>query len=180
LRISFFDFVRTSDIRMSNAADCLGVSFSVITRLREARHEFHAAVTSSIGTRERVFAPAQLLHAIREHIARCDAISQRERCSRLFELTVLLYGALDWQFAGNGIDIEADVQLERMRQDHLHGGPTADDRLSIADWQTRLQQQLSHLEQETADEERYASRLVKLTALAQAALESACRHIELQ
>lgn len=165
---------------MSNAADCLDIPYSVLSRLREARHEFHASVTSSIGTRERVFAPAQLLHAIREHIARCDATSLRERCSRLFGLTVLLYGALDWQFAGNGIDIEADVQLERIRQDHLHGGPEADDRLSAADWQTRLHQQLSRLEQETNDDENYASRLVKLTALAQAALECASRHIELQ
>jgi hypothetical protein len=181
---SFADLVlrlcSTNDIRMSNAADCLDVSFSVIARLREARSDFHASVTSSIGTRERVFAPAQLLHAIREHIARCDATGLRERCSRRFELTVLLYGALDWQFAGNGVDIEADVQLERTRQDHLHGGPAADDRLSVADWRKRLQQQVALLEQETADDERYASRLVKLTALAQAALESACRHIELQ
>lgn len=165
---------------MTHAADCFDSAYAVLTRLRQARRDFHATVTNSVGTRERVFAPAQLLHAIRGHIARCDASNLRERCSRLFGLTVLLYGALDWQFAGNGIDIEADVQLERMRQNHRHGGPEADDRLSVADWQARLKQQLLRLEQEAADEERYAARLVKLTALAQAALESASRQIGLQ
>jgi hypothetical protein len=165
---------------MSNVASCLTPSYVVLARLREARHDFHMTVTSSVGTRERVFAPAQLLHTIRGHVVRCDAAGPRERCSKLFGLTVLLYGALDYQFAGNGIDIEADVQLERMRQNHLHGGPEADDRLSAADWQARLQHQVSRLDQAADDEQSYAGRLVKLTALAQAALESACRHIELQ
>ncbi|HVT33636.1 MAG TPA: hypothetical protein VHE32_13380 [Rhodanobacteraceae bacterium] len=159
---------------------CSPASYGILVKLRGARRAFHATLTDEAGTRERVFATPQLLRTLKTHIERSDRRSATERCLRLFELTVLLYGALDWQFAGNGIDIEADVQLERMRQNHLHGGPPADDRLSAEDWLVRLRQQVSRLEQEAADEESYASRLVKLTALAQAALESACRRIELQ
>ena len=90
-------------------------------------------------------------------------------------LTVLLYGALGWHFAGHGLDIEADVQLERIRQDHRHGGPDADDRLSAEEWRTRLQKQVLLLEQNASCTKNYAPRLVKLTALAQAALEATCR-----
>ena len=88
-----------------------------------------------------------------------------ERCTKLFVLTVLLYGALDWQFAGCGIDVETDVQLERMRQDYYHGGPAADDRLSPEGWRERLSQQVLRLEQQLSSPEDYAQRLVKLTAL---------------
>ncbi len=117
----------------------------------------------------------QLLRTLREHVAHSSIGTERERCGKLFLLTVLLYGALDWQFAGCGIDVETDVQLERMRQNYYHGGPAADDLLSPEGWRERLGQQVLRLEQQLSPPEDYAQRLVKLTALAQAALEAACR-----
>jgi hypothetical protein len=116
-----------------------------------------------------------VLRAVREHVAQSADGLHNERRTKLFVLTVLLYGALDWQFAECGIDVETDVQLERIRQDHYHGGPAADDLLSPEGWRERLQLQVSRLEQQLSCPDDYAGRLVKLTALAQAALEAACR-----
>ena len=51
----------------------------------------------------------------------------------------------------------------------------ADDQLRAQDWELRLQEQVARLEAQVASEEGYAARLIKLTALAQAALEAAHR-----
>ena len=160
---------------MSEAPDCADAPYDILRQLRDARREFHLTVTATTDTRERILAPPRLLQTLREHVAHSSIGNQRERCSKLFVLTVLLYGALDWQFAGCGIDVETDVQLERMRQDYYHGGPAADDLLSPEGWRERLSQQVLRLEQQLSSTEDYAQRLVKLTALAQAALEATCR-----
>ena len=149
--------------------------YDILERLRVARRDFHSAVTSTPGTRERVFEAPQFLRTLRDHIERSGVGSPRERASKLFGLTVLLYGALDWHFAGHGVDIEADVQLERIRQNQLHGGPDMDDRLSAEAWTERLRAQLVRLEGHLVSAEDYALRLIKQTALAQAALEAICR-----
>ena len=159
---------------MSNVSDCPDVRYDVLQRLRDARGALHAKVTST-GVRERVFSPVQLMRTLHEHVEFSADGTFRERYSRLFALTVLLYGALDWHYAGHGIDIEADVQLERIRQDYIHGGPVADDRLSAEEWRARLQGQLARLEQQVPRADEYAIRLVKLTGLAQAALEAVTR-----
>ena len=160
---------------MSSTSNIGDDKYDVLRRLRDARRDLHALVTESTGMRERSFAPAQLVRTLREHVSQSSIGSVHERCSRLFVLTVLLYGALDWHFAGHGIDIEADVQLERIRQDHCHGGVDADDQLRAQDWELRLQEQVVRLEAQVTSEEGYAARLIKLTALAQAALEAAHR-----
>ena len=143
-------------------------------RLQNAR-VLHLALTREVEARERTFAPSQLLRTLKTHVENVANGTPRERCGRLFVLTVLLYGALDWHYAGHGIDIEADVQLERMRQNYRYGGPEIDDRLSAEEWQTRMQHQIQRLEQQLAVEELYGMRLIKLTALTQAALEAASR-----
>ena len=170
-RAHCIDISRMSD-RLPNRAD---VHYAILNRLRSARRDFHAALTNIEGSRERLFAPVHLWHKLREHVGECALGGIEERCDKLFVLTVLLYGALDWHFAGQGIDVEADVQLERIRQNHRYGGPQIDAKLSPDEWRTRLQQQLLRLEQQLACEEVYADRLVKLTALAQAALEATYR-----
>ena len=160
---------------MPGVPDRSDIGYDILLRLRTARRDFHLNLSRSIDARERLFAPPQMLRSLREHVAQSADGLHNERCTKLFVLTVLLYGALDWQFAGFGIDIETDVQLERMRQDHYHGGPAADDLLSAEGWRERLHHQVVRLEQQLACPEAYAERLVKLTALAQAALEAACR-----
>ena len=160
---------------MSDPTECADTRYEMLRRLRAARSEFHAVVTRAADTRERVFAPHSLLRSIRSHVDNSAIGSAADRHRKLFMLTVLLYGALDWQFAGFGIDVEADVQLERIRQNHLHGGTDSDDRLSADEWRARLLEQVLRLEQQTSCNESYAACLVKLTALAQAALEAACR-----
>lgn len=160
---------------MFNLPDPSQDHYGILRLLRDARRDLHVSLMSEVGTCERVFAPAQMLPALREHVAQSADGLPNERCTKLFVLTVLLYGALDWQFAGYGIDVETDVQLERMRQDYYHGGPVADDLLSPEGWRERLNLQVSRLEQQLSRPEDYAQRLVKLTALAQAALEATCR-----
>ena len=154
--------------------------YGILVRLRDARRDFHATLTREAEMRERTFAPAQLLRMLRTQVEQISTCASRERCRSLFVLTVVLYGALDWQFAGHGIDIEADVQLERIRQNQQHGGPEADDRLTAEDWRDRLHKQVMLLERHVANEDEYAARLVKLTALAQAALEAASRQLHSQ
>jgi len=153
--------------------------YGILRLLRDARRDLQMSLMSEAGTCERVFAPAQMLRALREHVAQSADGLHNERCTKLFVLTVLLYGALDWQFADCGIDVETDVQLERMRQDYYHGGAAADDLLSAEGWRERLSQQVVRLEQQLSCSEDYAQRLVKLTALAQAALEATCRKLRI-
>jgi hypothetical protein len=158
--------------------DCIDTVYGLLIRLRQACRDFYATLTSETRKRERTFAPAWLLQTLHGCIeATANSIGQ-ERRSQLFVLTVLLYGALDWHFAGLGIDIEADVQLERIRQNHLHRGADADDRLSAEEWCERLQNQVLRLEQHVANTNEYGIRLVKLAALAQAALEAATRRLD--
>ena len=148
-----------------------------LLRLREARRDLHAALTHDVEMREKTFSAPRLLQTLRMHVEQSAEGTPRERCDRLFVLTVLLYGALDWQFAGHGVDIEADVQLERLQQSYRYGGPEADARLSAKGWRARMQHQITRLEQQLAVEELYAARLIKLTALAHAALEGASREL---
>ncbi|HJT97050.1 MAG TPA: hypothetical protein VJ696_01945, partial [Rhodanobacteraceae bacterium] len=60
-------------------------------------------------------------------------------------------------------------------QNQLHGGADMDDRLSAEAWTERLRAQLVRLEGHLVSAEDYALRLIKQTALAQAALEAICR-----
>jgi len=153
------------------------IDYDLLRRLRDARRAFHYALTHDVHARERLFAPVHFLETLRKHVDQIATGTPRERCGRLFVLTVLLYASLDWHFAGYGSDIEADVQLERIRQNYRYGGAQLDDRLSPAHWQSRMRDQLLRLEQQLAIEELYAMRLIKLTALAQAALEAASRQL---
>jgi len=91
-------------------ADAIDSRYALLERLRDARRDFHERITRDIETRERVLAPARVLQTLRDYIGRGVVSDPRQRCSELFVLTVLLYGALDLQFAGHGIDIEADVR----------------------------------------------------------------------
>lgn len=153
------------------------IDYDLLRRLRDARRAFHYALTHDAHARERLFAPAHFLETLRKHVDQSATGTSRERCGRLFVLTVLLYASLDWHFAGQGSDIEADVQLERIRQNYRYGGAQLDDRLSPAHWQSRMRDQILRLEQQLAVEELYAMRLIKLTALSQAALEAASRRL---
>ncbi|HEY4353928.1 MAG TPA: hypothetical protein VGN31_22070 [Paraburkholderia sp.] len=162
---------------MPEASDTLQARYDMLRRLRGARRDFHYALMRDAQTRERVFAPAHLLRTLREQVDQSSVGTTGERCNRLFVLAVLLYGALDWHYAGHGIDIEADVQLERLHQNDRYGGPQLDDRLSAKEWQTRMHHQVLRLEQQLAVEDLYAARLVKLAALVQAALEATSRQL---
>ncbi len=153
------------------------IDYDLLRRLRDARRAFHYALTHDIQARERMFSPVHLLQTLRKHVEQSATGTPRERCGRLFVLTVLLYASLDWHFAGRGVDIEADVQLERIRQNYRYGGPQLDDRLSVKDWQSRMRHQIVRLEHQLAVEELYSMRLIKLTALSQAALEAASRQL---
>jgi hypothetical protein len=162
---------------MTESADTLASRYELLERLRQARRAFHERLTSELETRERALAPARVLQTLREYIQRGAGAEPRQRCNELFVLTVLLYGALDWHFAGHGIDVEADVQVERLQQNYRFGGQEADAQLSANGWHARIQHQVMRLEQQLAVEELYAMRLVKLTALVQAALEAATRQM---
>lgn len=153
-------------------------NYDLLRRLREARRAFHCALTQDGDARERMFDPANLLQTLRQHVDQIATGTDKERCGRLFVLTVVLYASLDWNFAGHGVDVEADVQMERIRQNYRYGGPDIDDRLSPKEWQTRMRGQILRLEQQLAVDELYAARLVKLTALAQAAVEAAFRKLD--
>ena len=163
--------------RMTESTDAVESSYDLLARLRDARRDLHERLTGEFGTRERVLAPARMLQTLREFVQRGASSEPPQRCRELFILTVLLYGALDWHFAGHGIDIEADVQLERLQQNYRFGGPEVDARLSPREWHMRIEHQVARLEQQLAVKDLYATRLIKLTALAQAALEAATRQI---
>jgi hypothetical protein len=147
----------------------------ILESLREARRDLRATFLKTPGFSERVFAPSRLVTTVAAHVDDLAECSDRERRSKLFVLTTLLYGALDWLFANASVDVEADVQLERLQQVYRFGGPDADDRLSPEDWRARMRYQVQRLEQELAIEALYVNRLIKLTALTQAALEVATR-----
>jgi hypothetical protein len=147
----------------------------ILESLREARRDLRATFLKTPGFSERVFAPARLpgtLAAQVDDIGECD---MRERRGKLFVLTTFLYGALDWFFANASTDVEADVQLERLQQVYRFGGAEADGGLSPEDWRARMRYQVQRLEQELTIEALYVNRLIKLTALTQAALEAATR-----
>ena len=152
----------------------------LLRRIRDARRAFHYALTHDIDARQRMFDPANLLQTLRKHVDQMAIGTERERCGRLFVLTVVLYASLDWQFAGQGADVEGDVRAEQVRQSYRYGGREMDDRLSAGGWQTRMRGQILRLEQQAAVEELYAARLITLTALAQAALEAAFRRLDWQ
>jgi hypothetical protein len=151
----------------------------LLRRIRDARRAMHYALTYDIDARERMFSPVNLLQTLRKHVDMIATGTTQERCGRLFVLTVLLYASLDWTFAGHGVDVDAIVQTERLRLAYRFGGPELDDRLAPRDWQTRLRHQLLRLEQQLPVEELYAARLVKLAAIAHAALEAASRQLQL-
>jgi hypothetical protein len=160
---------------MSETASTFDPHREILERLREARRELRAMLLRTPGLSERTFEPLRLVRSLTAHIEDTGECHARERRAKLFVLTTLLYGALDWQFANADIDVEADVQLERLQQVYRFGGPDADGRLTPEDWRSRMQYQVQRLEQELAIEALYMNRLIKLTALAQAALEVATR-----
>jgi len=159
-------------------ADRKAPNFDILRRIREARRAFDYALSSDIEARERMFSSEYLLETLRKHVDLSATGTTSDRCGRLFVLTVLLYASLDWHFAGLDIDVEADVQVERIRQNYRYGGAHLDDRLSPKDWHMRMRAQILRLEQQLAVEELYAERLIKLTALAQAALEATSRQLQ--
>lgn len=153
-------------------------NYDLLRRIREARRAFDYALSLDFEARERMFSPDYLLETLRKYVDLSATGTTSERCGRLFVLTVLLYASLDWHFAGLDLNVEADVQMERIRQNYRYGGAQLDDRLSPRDWHTRMRAQILRLEQQLAVEELYAARLVKLTALAQAALEATSRQLQ--
>jgi hypothetical protein len=157
---------------MTPLADSADAHSQALSRLRSARQDFHRGVTKSPELRERFFAADHLSHTLRDRMARAFDGAHVDCCTRVLVLTTLLYGALDWHFAGLGIDIEADVQVERMRQNQMHGGPEADDALTGNDWRERLLKQVERLEQHSPPSPSYTTQLTKVAALAQAALEA--------
>jgi hypothetical protein len=151
--------------------------YDLLRRIRDARRALHYALTRDADARGRMFDPANLLQTLRKHVDQIAIGSDRERCGRLFVLTVVLYASLDWHFAGQGVDTEDDVRSERVRQNYRFGGPEIDDRLSAKDWQARMRGQLLRLEQQLAVEELYGARLIKLAAVVQSALEAVARKL---
>jgi hypothetical protein len=158
-------------------ADRKPPNYDLLRRVREARRTFQHALSLDVDAREQMFSPEHLLETLRKHVDLSALGTASDRCGRLFVLTVLLYASLDWHFAGLNVDVEGHVRTERIRQNYRYGGAQLDDRLSPKDWHTRMRAQILRLEQQLAVEEFYAERLVKLTALAQAALEAASRQL---
>ena len=154
------------------------LSEDLLRRIQDARRALHYALTYDIDSRDRMFSPANLLQTLRSHVDMSATGTPRECCGRLFVLTVVLYASLDWNFADQRVDVDAEVQMERLRQAYRFGGPQLDDRLAPRDWQTRMRHQILRLEQQLAVEELYVARLVKLTAIAHAALEAMSRKLQ--
>ena len=164
---------------MSHPDDDSGApSYDLTRRIREARRAFDYALSLDVEARERLFSPDYLLETLRKHVDLSATGTTSDRCGRLFVLTVMLYAALDWHFAGLDTDIEANVRTERVRQNYRYGGAHLDDRLSPKDWHAQMRSQILRLEQQLAVEELFAARLIKLTALTQAALEAASRQLQ--
>lgn len=164
---------------MSDPAEVRKRNDDLLRRIRDARRAFRYALTHDVDARERMFAPAHLLETLRRHVDQSTTGTARERCGRLFVLVVVLYESLDWHFAGLAVDVEADVRIERLRQNDRYGGLHLERGLSAAAWQTRMRQQIARLEQQLAIEELYGARLLKLTALVQSALEAASAALQL-
>lgn len=160
---------------MSEPSSSIDLHREILESLREARRDLRATFLKIPGFSERVFAPSQLVRTLAAHIDDAGECDHRERRGKLFVLTTLLYGALDWLLANASTDVEADVQLERLQQVYRFGGHDADGRLSAEEWRARMRYQVQRLEHELAIEALYVNRLIKLTALTQAALEAATR-----
>lgn len=160
---------------MSESDESFDLHREILEALREARRNLRATFLKTPGFSERVFAPTRLVSTLAAQIDDIAECCERERRGKFFMLTVFLYGALDWFTANASTDVETDVQLERLQQIYRFGGAEADGGLSPKDWQTRMRYQVQRLQQELAIEALYVNRLIKLTALTQAALESVTR-----
>lgn len=160
---------------MSESDSSFDLHREILESLREARRDLRATFLKTPGFSERVFAPTRLVSSLAAQIEDIGECGERERRGKLFMLTTFLYGALDWFLTNASTDVEADVQLERLQQVYRFGGADADGGLSPDDWRTRMKYQVQRLEQELAIEALYVNRLIKLTALTQAALEAATR-----
>jgi hypothetical protein len=147
----------------------------ILESLREARRDLRATFLKTPGFSERVFEPARLVGTLAAQIDETAECDPRERRGKLYVLTTFLYGALDWFLVNATTDVETDVQLERLHQVYRFGGADVDGGLSPEDWRMRMRYQVQRLQQELAIEALYVNRLIKLTALTQAALEAATR-----
>ena len=147
----------------------------LLLRLRAGRQKLIEALSRNSGMRERLFEPARFVNVLFAHVDDLVDCQAHECGTKIYMLTVLAYGALDWQFDGRAADVEADVQIERLQQIHRFGGAIHDDRLSWEDWRTRLRYQVDRLAGLTDDAKLYSTRLVKFAALTQAALEAVTR-----
>lgn len=160
---------------MSDSDSGFDLHREILEALREARRNLRGTFQKTPGLSERVFAPSRLVGTIAAQVDEIAACCDRERRSKLFMLTTFLYGALDWFLGNAATDVEADVQLERLQQVYRSGGAEAEGMLSPEDWRTRMRYQVQRLQQELAIEPLCVNRLIKLTAVTQAALESATR-----
>ena len=147
----------------------------LLLRLRSGRQKLIEALSRNAGMRERLFEPGRFVSLLFAHIDDLVDCQAHECGTKIYMLTVLAYGALDWQFDGRAADVEADVQIERLHQIHRFGGAVHDDQLCWDDWRVRLRYQADRLASLTEDAKLYSARLVKLAALTQAALEAMTR-----
>ncbi len=147
----------------------------LLLRLRGGRQKLIEALSRNAGMRERLFEPNRFVHLLFAHIDDLVDCQAHECGTKIYMLTVLAYGALDWQFEGRAAEVEADVQIERLHQIHRFGGAVHDDRLCWDDWRVRLRYQADRLASLTGEAKLYTARLVKLAALTQAALEAMTR-----
>jgi len=147
----------------------------LLLRLRGGRRKLIEAMSRNGDMRDRLFEPERFVNLLFAHIDDLVDCKAHECGTKIYMLTVLAYGALDWQFQGGAAEVEADVQIERLQQIHRFGGAVHDDRLSWDEWRTRLRYQADRLASLTGDAKLYSARLVKLAALTQAALEAITR-----
>ncbi|MET0230944.1 MAG: hypothetical protein ABW186_08455 [Rhodanobacteraceae bacterium] len=147
----------------------------LLLRLRGGRQKLIDVLSRDTGMRERLFEPARFVNLLLAHIDDLVDCKAHECGTKIYMLTVLAYGALDWHFDGRAAEVEADVQIERLQQIHRFGGAVHDDRLSWDDWRVRLRYQVDRLAGLTGDAKLYSDRLVKFAALTQAALEAMTR-----
>jgi hypothetical protein len=147
----------------------------LLLRLRRGRQKLIDVLSRDAGMRERLFEPVRFVDLLFAHIDDLADCKAHEFGTKIYMLTVLAYGALDWQFDGRPADVEADVQIERLHQIHRFGGAAHDDRLSWDDWRVRLRYQADRLAGLKGEAKLYSDRLVKFAALTQAALEAMTR-----
>ena len=147
----------------------------LLLRLRGGRQKLIEVLSRNAGMRERLFEPDRFVKLLFAHVDDLVDCKAHECATKVYMLTVLAYGALDWQFDGRPADVEADVQIERLQQIHRFGGAVHDDKLSWDEWRVRLRYQVDRLAALTQDAKQYPARLVKFAALTQAALEAMTR-----